>query len=56
MKSLANILVIALIATGLIIGIFQLTLFINMAFAYPLGCGLCILVSLGAFEIIERGK
>ena len=56
LKDFAQLLMIFLIGLGLIIGIIQLTLFVNTWFAYPLGCGLSILVILLGFELIERAR
>ena len=56
MKSISNILVLSLIAIGLIVGLVELTLYINKVFMYFLACGLSILVVLGAFEVFERAR
>jgi hypothetical protein len=55
-KDFAQLLMLFLIGLGLIIGIVQLTLWVNTWFAYPLGLGLSILVVLGFFEIIEKAR
>ena len=55
-KDFAQILMLFLIGLGLIIGIVQLTLWVNTWFAYPLGLGLSILVVLAFFEIIEKAR
>lgn len=55
-KSVANLLVIALVAIGLITAVLQFTIWLNKAFMYPLGLGISILVVLAAFELFERGK
>ena len=56
MKSLSNIIALALITTGVICGLVELALFINRPFMYLLGCGLSVLAILGAFEIAERSR
>lgn len=55
-KDFAQIIMIFSIMIGIIGGIIQATLWLNLWFVYPLGCGLSILVVLGAFELIERAK
>lgn len=55
-KSLANLLVIALVAIGLITAVLQFTIWLNKAFMYPLGLGISILVVLAAFELFDMEK
>jgi len=54
MKTISNIIVLVLISIGLIAGLIELMLWINLLFMYPLCCGLSILIVLGAFELYER--
>lgn len=56
MKSLSNYLVLILIGLGLIIGLIELTLWINKLFMYPLAFGLVILIILGGMELVEKNK
>ena len=55
-KDLLGLLFILLFPFGIILGLFELAVYINLPSVYIAFSGLAALVALGAMEIFERSK